>query len=273
MRAGEIRRELKNRGLKPNKLMGQNFLMSEKVLDKIVEAAEIVPTDTILEVGPGLGALTERLIATSANIIATEKDRALSDILGDKFGDNKNFRLINDDILKLKPSNIGLVARNFKVVANLPYYLTSKFLRDSLESEAQPVMLVLLIQKEVAERICAHAPRGSILSNSVQYYGQPKIVARVPRELFHPSPKVDSAVIKIVLKNDFDPIFDKLFFKVLKCGFSSPRKILLSNLSNAWDKVQIAAIFNILNLKPNIRAQELEISDWVNIAKNMPRIE
>ncbi len=250
--------------------LGQNFLTSTNIAKDIVKASDIKDGDVVLEVGPGKGILTEELIKQAAKVVAIEKDPALVDFLKEKFADTyldsarqaKNLEIIHDDILKIDYwkliENYKLEIGNFKIVANLPYYITSRFLRQSLSTEKQPKMMVLMIQKEVGERILAKDKKESVLSISVKAYGDPKIIKNVPAKHFIPKPKVDSVVIKIdnISKDFFKEINEKEFFKMVKTGFSQKRKMLKNNLKISGELLQKCG------LDEKIRAQNLSLEDW-----------
>ncbi len=254
------------------KSLGQNFLKNKNIAERIAEAANIKKDDIILEVGPGQGALTDFLLQRSEHVIAVEKDKNLIDFLTDKFKDKRNLKIVHDDILKFKPQNFSLKNNKYKIVANIPYYITSRFLRQFLESECQPSLMVLMVQKEVAERIIAKDEKESLLSISVKVYGKPKIIIRVPAGNFAPKPKVDSAVIKIEnISKDFfrksyshleaglpsdNKIDEKKFFQLLKQGFGHKRKMLKNNLG-----VQ-AEILQKCKIPPLARAEDLSLENW-----------
>jgi len=247
-----------------NKL-GQHFLKSEGIVNQIIKASELTKKDVVLEIGPGRGVLTKELIKKTEKVVAIEKDKKLFDFLQEKFKDTKNLELVHGDILKIEHwkliENYKLKIENFKVVANIPYYITSRFLRNFLESEKQPNLIVLMIQKEVAERIVAQPPHMSKLSVSVQAYGKPKIIEKVPKKYFSPRPKIDSAIIKIekISKEFFskDKLDEQKFFEMLQKGFSHKRKMLKNNLKISED------ILNQCDLSEKIRAQELSLKDWI----------
>jgi len=263
--------------MKPKKYLGQNFLKNKNIAEQIVETADIKKNDVILEVGPGQGILTNFLLQKSEHVIAVEKDKNLIDFLIDKFKDNHNLKIVHDDILKFKPQNFSLKPHKYKIVANIPYYITSRFLRQFLESEYQPSLMVLMVQKEVAERIVARNKKESLLSISVKVYGKPKIIIKVPAGNFAPKPKVDSAVIQIenISKDFFDPptggseIDEKKFFQLLKQGFGHKRKMLKNNLVNLStcdvDKVKV---IEKCKIPPLARAEELSLEDWKCLCKN-----
>lgn len=242
--------------------MGQHFLKNQNVAEKIEKAANISKNDIILEVGPGRGTLTELLIQRARHVIAVEKDKELVDFLSDKFKGRKNLSVINADILKFNPKSYKLKATRYKVVANIPYYITSRFLRQFLESDNQPSLMVLMLQKEVAERIVAKNSKESLLSISVKAYSQPKIIAKVPAGNFFPRPKVDSAIIEIKnISKDFfsakgGEIDEKDFFKILKLGFSHKRKLLKNNLGIPTESLQKCKIPTL------VRPENLSLNDW-----------
>ncbi|MBI1974536.1 MAG: ribosomal RNA small subunit methyltransferase A [Candidatus Zambryskibacteria bacterium] len=240
------------------KSLGQHFLRSERALNKIVEAGNIKPGETILEIGSGAGALTEKLLATGAKIIAVEKDDQLFELLKNKFGDQ--LTLIHDDILNFQTSELPA----YKLISNIPYNITGAILKKFLSADKKPEKIVLLVQKEVAERTIARDKKESVLSVSVKAYGKPHYIETVKAGSFAPVPKVDSAIISIdnILGN-FD---EKNFFKVLRVGFSSKRKKLFSNLSNTFAKEKVESSFKKLDLDPNIRAEDLSVENWKNLA-------
>lgn len=258
---------LQKHNFKPKKHLGQNFLIDETILQKIVKTADISKNDTVLEVGPGLGVLTAELAKKAKKVIAVEKDAESVKILKQILKDYKNIELIQGDILKIDLS----LQENYKIVANIPYYLTSPLIRKFLEYENPPKEMVLLVQKEVAERICAKPGKMSLLAVAVQFYSQPKKIFNVSKNSFWPKPKVDSALIKISnIKRPIDIDIEK-FFKVVKAGFSSPRKQLINNLSKGLKikKEIIQDIFKKLNIDFKIRAEALSVEEWKRIAKNI----
>ncbi len=248
--------------MKAKKSFGQNWLRDEYVLDEIVKSAEIAKNDTVLEVGPGLGTLTQKLVATGADVVAVEADKDLLPRLGSMFQGKANFELVNDDILKFDLTKLN---KDYKVVANIPYYLTSNLLRTLLESNNPPSAMVLLVQKEVAQRIMAKPGQMSVLAFSVQYYAKPEYIMDVKKELFDPVPKVDSAVIKI--SRGQKPAFEadiKKLFRLVKAGFGEKRKMLRNSISGGLG-IETSLVENLLEdckLKPTARAQELSLKDW-----------
>ncbi len=258
---------------KPSKGLGQNFLVDQNVLNKIVAVSNIQPDDIIIEVGPGLGTLTKELAQKAKQVFAVEKDETMIEVLKETLADFKNVQVINGDILKLDLSPY-ILKGEYKVVANIPYYLTSPLIRKFLESEKQPQEMVLMLQKEVAKRICSKPPQMSLLAVSVQFYAKAHIEANVSKNCFWPAPKVDSAIIKII-PTEKQYILPDLFFQVVKAGFVQPRKQLVNNLTtlNSPDgvkltKEQISSWLLENKIKPSQRSETLNISDWVNLAKS-----
>jgi len=248
----------------PTKL-GQNFLIDTTIAGKIVQAATITKEDTIVEVGPGTGAITSLLAQQAKDVYAVELDATLAQDLKKRYDTTDNVHIIHNDILKVDLSEI-LPSKTYKVVANVPYYITSKITRLFLESKIPPIEMILMIQKEVAQRITAEPGAMSILSASVQYYATPSYLFTVPAESFDPIPRVQSAVIKIVTKkespqNSEDQI---RFFRTVKAGFSAKRKTLANNLANGFhtDKTTITTIFTSIDIAHNVRAQELALEQW-----------
>lgn len=243
-------------------------MKSEKIAQEIVEAGEVGPEDIVLEVGPGKGILTEELLKKAKKVIAVEKDEQLAELLRTKFATeikSGKLEIISDDILKFNTSGYSLVASGYKVIANIPYYITSHLLRTFLESDNQPSLMVLMVQKEVAERIVAKDSKESLLSISVKAYGRPEIIRYVPAGYFSPAPKVDSAVLKIsnISKNFFQDITEKKFFETVKKGFSQKRKMLINNLKA--DK----EVFKACNIEEKARAENVSLEQWKCFAVNV----
>jgi 16S rRNA (adenine1518-N6/adenine1519-N6)-dimethyltransferase len=263
---------LKKYKISPKKWLGQNFLISKNVLRKIVEAAEISKKDTVLEIGPGIGNLTIELVKRAKKVIAVEKDKRMIEILKEMLEGWKvrNIEIVQGDILKIRNSQF-VIRNSYKIVANIPYYLTSRLIREFLETKNKPESMILMVQKEVAQRICAKPPKMNLLAVSVQFYAKPKIISFVPKDCFWPKPKVDSAILKISNLKTKNPKIKKLFFKIIKAGFSQPRKQLINNLSNGLkiekEKVKKWLLEN--GIKPEKRAENLSIEDWLKLIKNL----
>jgi len=256
---------LKQFRLRADKKLGQNFLQDPFALESIVEAAEIQPSDTVLEIGPGLGSLTRYLAVSAQDVIAVELDTDLILPLRAVTKPYKNLRIIQGDILKIHPKDLT-VEPGYLVVANIPYYITSAIIRHLLENEPKPRRIVLTIQKEVANRICAQPGDMSLLALSVQVYGKPSIAKHIPANAFFPEPKVDSAVLCIDIYPS--PIIATelldTFFKLIKAGFSQKRKTLRNSLSSGLHVS--TAIGEELLTKANVdskrRAETLSIEEW-----------
>lgn len=249
------------------KSLGQNFLKSGAILGKIVLGAELEPSDIVLEIGPGKGALTEKLLEKAQKVIAVEKDDALFAFLEEKFAKNikkGQLALINQDILEFRKAEMAF-SQNYKIVANIPYNITGAILKKFLTSENQPKTMTLLVQKEVAQRIVANDKKESLLSISVKAYGSPKMLFKVPARFFSPAPKVDSAVIHIkdISKGIFNEnnIKEADFWEVLRVGFAQKRKKLSNNLKKVIKKDTLAEF-------ADRRAEDLSISDWIKLVKN-----
>lgn len=248
-----------------DKSLGQHWLFDSNSLEAMADAAEVSEGDVVLEIGPGLGTLTEVLLKRGAKVIAVEFDTKLIADLEDKFK-GKNFELVHKDILKF---DFNSLPQGYKIVANIPYYLTSNLLRVICESENRPVRAALLVQKEVAERVSALAGELSILAVSVQLYAVATLGELVPAELFSPPPKVDSQILKLHFFEK--PLSDNVnkVMQLVKAGFSSPRKKLRSSLA-AGMNISVESAEKILvgaNISPDRRAQTVSIEEWLNLAE------
>ncbi|MBI2633909.1 MAG: ribosomal RNA small subunit methyltransferase A [Parcubacteria group bacterium] len=254
--------------MKINRRLGQHFLVSQEVLDKIIQASRLSLRDTILEIGPGRGALTEELVKRVKKVVAVEKDGELAKFLRKKFGEEKNLKIIHADILKINPSELGFESRNFKIVANIPYYLTGKLLREIFERWPRPSLMVLMLQKEVAERLTTKPPKMNLLAISVQYFSKPKIIAAVPKTAFRPAPEVDSAIVKFLPKSEArNPKFETRFFELVKTGFRQPRKLLASNLAKKYQKDKVISALGQIGIKTLARPSELSLKNWQDLTK------
>jgi 16S rRNA (adenine1518-N6/adenine1519-N6)-dimethyltransferase len=280
--------------IRAKKSLGQNFLKSGKALSAIIDAGDIHADDIVLEIGPGKGALTEKLLKLAGKVIAVEKDPELVEFLKEKFETEikeGKLDLQEEDILKFDPKEIPPPAPpnlggetsdkpRYKIIANIPYYITGAIIRQFLESDFQPELMVLLLQKEVVQRIVARSTgsrqgrdsKESILSISVKAYGEPKYIMKVPAKDFSPAPKVDSGILLIenISKNKFKNLSEKNFFEIVKAGFAQKRKKLLNNLESVFKNKEILIeIFSENELSPNIRAEDLKIGDWINLAQKL----
>jgi len=267
---------LKDAGLRPRKSLGQNFLMDESALARVVEAAAIQPADTVLEIGAGLGSLTRHLAEQARKVVCVELDAALIPLLSDGLKDYKNVEIIQGDILALDPAKLINLPENepaggYIVAANIPYYITSALIRHLLESNRPPDRMVLTVQREVAERICAQPGSLNLLALSVQVYGKPKIVGRIPAGAFFPTPKVDSAIIRVDLYAS-PPISMGLmetFFRLAKAAFSQKRKTLRNALAGGmhWQPSEAEALLRKAGIDPMRRAETLNLSEWEELSK------
>lgn len=260
--------------MRAKKSLGQHFLKSERALRSIVEAGNIGEGDTVLEIGPGRGALTEKLLATNCRVLAIEKDDELYDFLKNKFEKEISLgklNLVHDDILNFKPVTYNLTDRNYKLISNIPYNLTGIIIKKFLEIDTQPKTIVLLVQKEVATRIVATNKKESILSISVKVYGVPKYIETVKAGSFVPAPSVDSAIISIedISKEFFKNISEEDFFQMIRTGFQSKRKKLTSNISTIFPKNMVETAFQKLGLDPNTRAEDVNIENWRKLASSL----
>lgn len=247
--------------MKAKKSLGQNFLKSAPALRKIIEAGEISDKDTILEIGPGKGVLTEKLLESAGHVIAVEKDRELAGHLREKFAE-----YIKTGKLELKEGDILDYEKegDYKIIANIPYNITGAILKKFLTAGNQPERMVLMVQKEVGERIVAKNGKESLLSISVKAYGEPKMVMKVPARYFSPAPRVDSAVISIknISRKNFESNDEENFWEIVKNGFAHKRKLLTSNLKNLVSKEKLYG----LGLA-NKRAEDLSTKDWFLLTK------
>lgn len=252
--------------------LGQHFLTGQWVARRLVEAVEVRGNETILEIGPGKGALTKELLKTGARVMAVEKDKGLIDELRHTLAEEISsgaLTIIAADIRDISPKKLSL--KRYVLAANIPYYITGEIIRTFLTADPQPRALALLVQKEVAQRIVARDGKESILSISVKAYGTPRIVANVSRGNFSPPPSVDSAVLLItdVSRNFFLDIDEKHFFRVVKIGFSSKRKLLSGNLKKLVAPKTIARAFHVCAIPANIRAEDLQLDAWKSLARHL----
>jgi len=302
-----LKKLLQERNIKPNKVLGQHFLVSQNTLQKIIAAADLKRTDTVLEVGPGLGVLTQALAERAGRVVAVEKDKNLIPVLTELFHGVSNVEIVQGDILKFDPAhyNLGgsgpshldavqgdrekrskpyssstassieavneemrqIRGSGYKIVADIPYYLTSRFLRTFLESSYQPTCMVLLVQKELADRVSAAPPHASLLSNAVQYYAHAVRVASVSRSAFFPPPKVDSAVLKLDIVRRYAEKKDKIFFQLLKKAFASPRKQIFPVLAKAYPKNDVENLLNLAKISQKSRPQEVYLEQWIKVSE------
>ena len=263
----------------PKKSLGQNYLVNRGVLDKIVETAEISKEDLVLEVGPGTGNLTEKLSERANQVVAIEKDSRLIKSLKERFKDS-NVEIEEGDILKVDirtlldhriplskaSGNVG-----YKIVANIPYYITSNLLRSIFEKWPRPELIVLTVQKEVAKRIVVKPPDMNLLALSIQFYSDAEIISYVSKGSFRPIPKVDSAIIKLTPRDQPLLTDPKMFFKLIRAGFSGKRKQLVNNLAKNFGMIKedILKVFEKIGIEPAIRAENLSLNQWIELSKLM----
>jgi 16S rRNA (adenine1518-N6/adenine1519-N6)-dimethyltransferase len=256
--------------LDPKKSLGQNFLHDPQALEKIVVSADVMPEDTILEVGPGTGALTVFLAQSAARVIAVEIDDRLLPVLRQQLGDFPNVEIVHNDILETNVEEL-VGPSDYIVVANLPYYITSAILRHLLEVEHKPKRLVLTVQQEVAERLIAGPGDMSVLAVSVLFYGQPRIVSRLAPAAFWPRPDVASAVVRIDVYDEpsVDIPSEELFFKVVRAGFGQKRKQLKNSLGAGlgMSHPQAGTLLETAGVDPTRRAETLTLEEWASITR------
>lgn len=252
---------LEREGIRPKKSLGQNFLIDKNIVDKIIAAAGITKDDTVLEVGSGLGCLTYPLGLRAGRVIAYEIDRRLTPILHQVVDGLGNVEIREDDILSCQMSKCPIT--DYILVGNLPYYITSRILQHFLSLEHKPKRIVVTVQKEVAERICAKPPDMSLLAVSVQLYGRPKIIARISKNCFFPRPEVDSAVLAFDVEAPKN-IDDEKFFALVKAGFAHKRKLLIRNLERGLSvsEEKIRGAFTVAGIYHKARAEEMGVEDW-----------
>lgn len=261
-------------GITPRRERGQNFLIDSEVLEIMAAAADLKEDDTVLEIGPGFGVLTSELTKRAGRVVAVEADRRLVTALHEVLSDYKNVTIVPEDILKFPISELRFPKYEYKIVANLPYQITSAVLKKFLSEEPRPSEMTVMVQKEVAERICAEPGEMSLLAVSVQFFGRPEIIEVVPRTAFWPVPEVDSAILRITrIKNESEANLKRIdpenFFKVVKIGFSARRKQLHNNLSGGlgMSGEKVKEILVKLGFDPRARAQDLDVGDWIRLAK------
>ncbi len=282
-----VRQLLKLHNIRPSKGLGQNFLVERNVLNKIVAAAELTPDDVVLEIGAGLGTLTERLARNAGHVVAVELDQRLIPLLQEALAGFDNVTLIQGDILALDPAVLISTANpqpfgyaqdkppipnlQYKVVANLPYYITSAVLRHLLEASLKPQRVVITVQREVAKRIVAKPGQMSLLAVSVQFYGKPQLLFRIKSGSFYPPPEVESAVVRIDLHDTLPvPVEDTAaFFRVVRAGFSQRRKQLRNGLSAGLKQPpqEVAEKLTKVGVDPRWRAQALSLEEWAKVTR------
>ena len=273
----QTRRWLRRFDLKARKGLGQHFLIDGEVLEAILAAAELAPTDTVIEVGPGLGVLTRELARQAGWVIAIELDNKLAAILKKTLAPFDNVVILNEDILGTDPKallqeqapSFPQEISPYKVVANLPYYITSPVLRHFLEASVKPEIMIVMVQKEVAEAIVAEPGQRSVLSISVQFYGKPSIVSYVPAKSFYPAPEVDSAILRIdVYSQPAVSVADeKSFFGLVRAGFTASRKQVVNSLTQGLGlpKAEVFALLEKAGIAPQRRAETFTLEEWAQL--------
>jgi 16S rRNA (adenine1518-N6/adenine1519-N6)-dimethyltransferase len=266
--------------MQPTKKLSQNFLVDRDVLEAIVDAADLTARSNVLEVGAGTGVLTRELVQRAGHVVAVEVDTRAVPLLQEAVGAAKNVRLLTADVMRLAPRELSEAfgqateqPLRYDIVANLPYHLTSHFLQHFLEFPLAPRSFTLLLQREVAERIAAEPGDMSLLALSVQVYGEPTVVATVPKTAFWPVPAVDSAILRIDRRKE--PLWSDAVraqcFRLAKVGFAHRRKTLVNSLRGGLRMTaeRIASAIAACNLAPTVRAQELRLEDWAALAKSL----
>ena len=276
-----VKEVLERHGFKFSKSLGQNFLIDGNIVRKIVSEANITSNDYVLEIGPGMGTLTEELALRAKKVVAVELDNTLIPILEETIGKYNNVEVIHGDILKVdieKLINDKLNGGPIKVVANLPYYVTTPIIGKLIEDNLNIDSIIVMVQKEVAERMVAQ-PGGKeygTLSVFINFYCQPEIIVKVPKTVFMPQPKIDSAIIKLKIKKELPEIDRDKFSKVVKASFSKRRKTIINSLSSYGfniDKDIIREVLENANIDLNIRAENLSIEDFIKISKTLPPLD
>ncbi len=265
---------LKKYGLRANKKLGQNFLINEEIINQIIEKADVNKNDTIIEIGPGLGSLTAKLLENANKVIAIELDSNMSNILKERFCLYDNFELIENDVLKVNLNEIIEKYESVKVVANLPYYITTPIIMKLLEERLKLKSITVMVQKEVGERFCAvpNSKEYGAITISINYYTKPEIIIDVPKENFEPMPEVDSCVIKLDVRN-IPPVElknEKDFFNLIKAGFSQRRKTINNSLASMGiSKEKIKNVLEKLGIDSKLRAENLTMEQFADISNNM----
>lgn len=262
---------LNKHGLRANKKLGQNFLINESIILEIVEKAKVTKDDVVIEIGPGLGSLTKELINNAKKVIAIELDPNMIDILKLRFGIFDNFEIIYGDVLKINLQELIKDCDSVKVVANLPYYITTPIIMKLLEDKLNIKSITVMVQKEVGERICStyKDKEYGAITVSVQYYSEPKIIIDVPKENFLPAPEVDSCVIRLDMREKPPVILkdEKLFFRLVKGAFTQRRKTINNSLTCSGNsKEDIMNVLEKLGIDSKLRAENLSIQQYADIA-------
>ncbi len=276
-----IKEILEKHGFRFSKSLGQNFLIDGNIVRKIVDAGDITASDYVIEIGPGMGTLTEELALRAKKVVAIEIDNTLLPILDETLGKYNNVEVVHGDVLKIDIQKLieeKLDGGPVKVVANLPYYVTTPIIAKLIEDNLNLESIIVMVQKEVAERMEA-GPGGKeygSLSLFVNFYSKPEIVVKVPKTVFMPQPKIDSAVIKLTIKKELPDVDKVQFFKVVKAAFSKRRKTILNSLSTYGfniEKETIREALEKLNISVDTRAENLSVEDFIKISKTLPPLD
>jgi 16S rRNA (adenine1518-N6/adenine1519-N6)-dimethyltransferase len=267
--SAQVKQLLRRSGLRARKSLGQHFLADASVLQTIIEAAELSSADTVIEIGPGLGILTAELVRRAGNVVAVELDTKLASLLKRRLASPANLRVINADILKVDLSELLEGTSHYKVVANLPYYITSPVLRYFVEASPKPYLMVVMVQKEVGEAIVSGPGRMSLLAVSLQAYSKARIISHVPAQCFYPQPKVDSVIVRFdLLPEPVVKVADMGgFFDLVRAGFSLPRKQLHNSLAHGLGmrQVEISSLLEGANIDSKRRAETLSLEEWARL--------
>ncbi|MDY6835442.1 MAG: 16S rRNA (adenine(1518)-N(6)/adenine(1519)-N(6))-dimethyltransferase RsmA [Chloroflexota bacterium] len=266
----EIKEVLREQRVRPKKSLGQRFLIDEVIVDHVIKAAELYQDDVVVEIGPGLGVLTRELAKRVQRVLAVEVDRKLAAKLRQDMAQYSNVSVVRADILETDPSTLILPSTPaYKVVADIPYYITSPIIRHFLEASLRPERMVLMVQREVAEAIVAQPGKMSLLAISVQYYAEAEIIANVPAESFYPIPKVDSAVLRVHVRSHPALEVDDTdqFFAVVKSGFNTPRKQLRNSLANGLgiSTAESGSLLEKASIMATRRAETLSLQEWARL--------
>lgn len=276
-----IKEILERHGFRFSKSLGQNFLIDGNIVRKIVDAGDITASDYVIEIGPGMGTLTEELALRAKKVVAIEIDNTLLPILDETLGKYNNVEVVHGDVLKIDIQKLieeKLDGGPVKVVANLPYYVTTPIIAKLIEDNLNLESIIVMVQKEVAERMEA-GPGGKeygSLSVFVNFYSKPEIVVKVPKTVFMPQPKIDSAVIKLTIKKELPDVDKVQFFKIVKAAFSKRRKTILNSLSTYGfniEKETIREALENLNISVDTRAENLSVEDFIKISKTLPPLD
>jgi 16S rRNA (adenine1518-N6/adenine1519-N6)-dimethyltransferase len=271
----ELRSLLYAHQMRPNKAFGQNFLVDRSVLQHIIGAAEINAGDQVLELGAGTGVLTRELAKHARRVVAVELERDMLSLLAETTRHFANVELVERNMLYVDPAEV-FGSEAYKLVANLPYYITAPTFRHFLESTNPPRLLVVMVQYEVAQRIVAEPGDLSLLGVSVQFYGKPKIITHVPARAFYPAPKVDSAILRIDLKDEVPLTSNQRdsFFRLVQAGFSERRKQLHNSLAHGLHRKDavVQAWLSAASIDPARRAETLSIEEWLQLWHKMEKL-